>query len=655
MNDDSLKTLNVQNLLSQDKYIIPIYQRNYDWGECEALQLVEDVADYAKDFNDRNYYIGSLVVYPKNNGSGVKFETIDGQQRLTTLTILTTVLSHKGVSCAQWYKEPNLSYDNRDDATAALLGLKEHSFSEKPAACNIVGVYRIFEKNIDRILKEKGLDRENFAKYLFEKVVIVRVPVPVDTDLNHYFEIMNTRGEQLEEHEVLKANLMSLLDPTEHSLFNTIWEACSDMTSYVQMNMPVKVRKLLFTDEWNGYPEKTFDDLNKRVLNLCGESESDDSVNPRTIKDLFGDADKNIRYDLPRDGSKNEGKQDRFGSVIDFPNFLLQALKVMYKRCNYYKEDVFNEIRLDDKRLIQIFQCVKESLVSTEEKQKFAKQFIMELLTLRVEFDKFVIKRETVGSKESWSLKDLKKYDKSKVNYVSTFPGAEDICREIRMLEAMFHVSAPTQIYKHWLNAVLYFVHREKKQIDAKGLRDMLWQLAKAYMCDVYLAKDQKHSFEDIIYNNEFEPQNGKSLIDIKLIDKGCAVPNFVFNFYDFIIWQQNTNTYPKFEFTYRTSVEHFYPQNPEEGNKRLDVDVLNCFGNLCLISNRMNSRFGNNMPAAKCANFGEMTEVKNNLSLKLLVMMGQCKAANAWDENMIQAYDKTAKEDIEKALFGYV
>lgn len=652
MNDDSLKTLNVENLLSQDQYIIPIYQRNYDWGECEALQLVEDVADYATDFNDRNYYIGSLVVYPKNNGSGVEFETIDGQQRLTTLTILTTVLSHKDVSRAQWYmdKEPNLSYDNRDDATAALRELKKHSFSEKPAACNIVGVYRIFEKNIDRILKEKGLDREDFAKYLFEKVVIVRVPVPVDTDLNHYFEIMNTRGEQLEEHEVLKANLMSLLDPTEHSLFNTIWEACSDMTSYVQMNMPVKVRKLLFTDEWNGYPEKTFDDLNKRVPNLCGESESDDSANPRTIKDLFGDADKNIRYDLPRDGSKNEGKQDRFGSVIDFPNFLLQVLKVMYS--NYHKENVFNEIRLDDKRLIQIFQCVKDSLGSKEEKQKFAKQFIMELLTLRVEFDKFVIKRETVGSKESWSLKDLKKYDKSKVNYVSTFPDAEEICREIRMLEAMFHVSAPTQIYKHWLNAVLYFVHGKKDKINAKGLRDMLWQLAKAYMRDVYLAEESK-SFEDIIYKYGFTPQNEN--IDTTLIDKGCAVPNFVFNFYDFIIWKQNANTYPKFEFTYRTSVEHFYPQNPEEGNERLEDGVLNCFGNLCLISNRMNSRFGNNMPAAKCANFGEMTEVKNNLSLKLLVMMHKCQSGPGWGEKQILEYDSTAKEDIKNALFLYV
>ena len=50
-----ITSLNVRDFLSNDKYVIPIYQRNYDWGEKEFLQLVEDVADYAKEDSNSKY------------------------------------------------------------------------------------------------------------------------------------------------------------------------------------------------------------------------------------------------------------------------------------------------------------------------------------------------------------------------------------------------------------------------------------------------------------------------------------------------------------------------------------------------------------------------------------------------------------------------
>ena len=53
---------------------------------------------------------------------------------------------------------------------------------------------------------------QDFADYLFSHVQIIKVEVPPDTDLNHYFEIMNNRGEQLEKHEILKAQMMSVLN-----------------------------------------------------------------------------------------------------------------------------------------------------------------------------------------------------------------------------------------------------------------------------------------------------------------------------------------------------------------------------------------------------------------------------------------------------------
>jgi hypothetical protein len=68
-----------------------------------------------------------------------------------------------------------------------------------------------------------------------------------DTDLNHYFEIMNNRGEQLEKHEVLKARLLNRLPAGKDQLvFNKIWESCSSLDRYIQYGFSKSIRKDLF-------------------------------------------------------------------------------------------------------------------------------------------------------------------------------------------------------------------------------------------------------------------------------------------------------------------------------------------------------------------------------------------------------------------------
>lgn len=653
--DYNIVQLTVKEFLSEGKYVIPIYQRNYDWGEREALQLLEDISDYAKNNNSQNYYIGSAVVFVRSVNGETYFETIDGQQRLTTLTILVSLLKH--LSLASWFKKPNLSYDHRKEADDALIMLQRKQYSEHQAARNITDVYGLFEKNLPQVLRTKGLTIDDFANYLFSKVIILRVPVPQDTQLNHYFEIMNTRGEQLEKHEVLKAVLISKLTPNEHKLFHLIWEACSDMSSYVQMNFSVGQRKLIFGDKWTSLQFKDFD-------SLCDELEIEDDSTliednedcaPHTLNNLFDDAKNNIRYELPRDGSQDEGKQDRFGSIINFPNFLLQVLKVCYHDSEFYQKEIDAKIRLDDKALIPIFQSVLKSITGEAERRRFVKFFIMELLFLRVQYDSYVIKREYINGAESWSLKSIRKYDNNKANYVNTFSSISsedenDHGKEVRMLEAMFHVSAPTQIYKHWLNALLYCIYKQES-IDSSFLCRRLYNLACSFMLDIYLVQE-KSDFEDIVYrNDEFLPNNSTDDIDWSQIDCGCNVHNFVFNFYDFITWRENPAKYPKFEFSYRTSVEHFYPQNPMPGYDNLKGRGLDCFGNLCLISRGMNSKFSNNMPKAKLDNFGLIEEVRNGLSLKLLEMMDIVKDKGDWGEIQIINFEKDTKDRILEAL----
>lgn len=668
--NDLLKpaTLNIREFLSEGKYVIPIYQRNYDWGEREALQLLEDISDYAQKNKEQKkkqpYYIGSAVVFLRTAHGETYFETIDGQQRLTTLTILACLLKHQ--EKASWFEKPNLSYDHRKEADEALMMLVNGLLSQHPSAQNIVSVYRLLEKHLQPMLAAKRLDLETFADYLFEKVIILRIPVPQDTQLNHYFEIMNTRGEQLEKHEVLKAVLMGKLDREGHHLFHLIWEACSDMSAYVQMNFSVDMRNVLFNDTWSKLQYKSFDDL----LIALPRKESDNTTSgkdgaPHTLESLFTDAKRHKSYDLPSDGNADKGKSERFGSIINFPNFLLQVLKVCYHGRFFnqkYPEAVDAQIRLDDKALIPIFQAVLESLKTEDEKTRFVKYFIMQLLLLRTLYDRYVIKREYVNGTESWSLKKLKYDTNHKTgSYVNTFSSSNkaedaepesDIGKEIRLLEAMFHVSAPTQIYKHWLNAVLYHVHTTDP-IKADSLRNRLYDLARCYMLDVYLAKDgKKHSFEEIVYRNGGMPQNHIDDIDWGAINQGCNVQNFIFNFYDFILWKKELGQHEKFDFTYRTSVEHFYPQKPMPGYEPLSPEYLNSFGNLCLISSSMNSKFSNNMPKTKYDNFGSSEEMRSALSLKLQEMMERVKDGE-WEKEQIKAHYEEARERIKNALQG--
>jgi hypothetical protein len=464
---------------------------------------------------------------------------------------------------------------------------------------------------------------------------------------------MNTRGEQLEKHEVLKAVLMGHLDINDHLLFHTIWEACSDMSSYVQMNFSVNQRNIIFSGKWNTLEYDDFDELKENIDddNVDMQIDREDDAFSHSLEDLIADSKANIRYELPRDGNNDEGKQDRFGSIINFPNFLLQVLKVVYHKTGKYSKEIDEKIKLDDKRLIPIFQEVLKSLSDKDERQDFVKDFIIQLLNLRMGFDKYVIKREYQNGTESWSLKNLRKYDNNKANYVSTFSDEledeTDISKEIRMLEAMFHVSAPTQIYKHWLNAVLYFIYNNE-DFRPRDFRNKLYTLACTYMTDIYLADDSV-DFEDIIYKNDFDAVNNS--LNWEYLNLGCDVPNFVFNFYDFITWNQSRNKYPKFEFTYRTSVEHFYPQYPMPGYENLKDKGLDTFGNLCLISRGMNSKFSNNMPKAKVENFGNIDEIRNGLSLKLLEMMDIVRDKNEWGEAEIAEYGRKARERMEKAI----
>lgn len=628
-NNGDIKELTITDIFNSDKYVIPRYQRNYAWEEKEITQLIQDVLDFAldEDKSEANYYIGTLVVYERSHNGHTYYETIDGQQRLTTLNLLISAFKrnfHHIKNVKDFDFQLNLTFDSRVKSTNTLeaianagSGIEVHYQDGVDYNPNIKQGFNDAEKYLRKNLNDDSTALKLFG-YLTQKVKVFRVKVPHDTNLNHYFEIMNNRGEQLEKHEILKAKMLEALknnDALKYT-FNLIWEACSDMERYVQYGFPVpknkeefNYRECVFGSDWNSLQYSELVSLAKELYSADRESTQNndslsiiDIINPiQKIKDAENDS---IR------------EAERFTSVVTFPNFLLQVLRILTKE----------DIPLDDKRLLDTFKKYLDTGAD------FLIDFGYALLKARYLFDKYIIKREFLNEKEQWSLKRLKLYEGKKVSYVNTFGDEESENgqnKELIMRLAMFHVSAPTQIYKHWLNAALYHVFYNEEQ----GYHEYLNSLSKAFLFDRFLSNEPL-DYYDITYKNKGIPQRGQEDACWALLHKGTQVENFIFNYLDFELWKKSEYTDSSFEFAFRSSVEHYYPQNPVANIDRMEKELCDNFGNLCLLSSSKNSRLTNHTPEAKKDYY-----IKAGIdSLKQKAMMDY---RGEWNEEAIENHAK--------------
>ena len=615
----------VKEILSSDKYIIPIYQRNYAWGVAHIRQLIQDVWDSScvKD-NHRKYYIGTLVVYRRNDGF---FEIVDGQQRLTSLHLIMCALRNESDELdlnTGWYKGVNISYEHRTRSTRSLEALYEHTGSNEINDEIMLENYR----NVIPLIKEivDKDERRHFYEYLFENVYITRVILPADTNLNHYFEIMNSRGEQLEKHEILKARILDVVkyeDRKVSHFINMVWEACSNMNGVVQLNFRNKdLRKVIFTDSWDAFIWTDFDDL----FNNCQSMLEISANKPFSIADI-------LNMTKTEHLGNGNGKDDdvfMFGSVINFPNFLLQVLRVMTKK----------NIPLDDKRLIETFDGQKEGFSFTS---RFAKNFIFELLRLRFYFDKFVIKRGHLnnGDAGEWEISSIKT-DSSSYYVVNTFNQKEENSR-CKMIQMMFHVSLPSPNYKHWLSAIL--LHISENNGSGECLVQYLESLSKAYILDHFLAEPDKDcGYYKIIFENKGKAENACP-DKVTLPTYSDNIDSFIFNYLDYQLWKLGMDD--SFKFTFRSSVEHFYPQHPIDNIESMEDEYLHNFGNLCLISSSKNSKLSNYSPYAKTEHYNKCGAD----SIKQKIMMDKVKKDGKWIQEAIMKHEADMKQIILDSL----
>lgn len=622
---EDIKQLTVKELLSgSGDYLIPMYQRNYAWDEAEITQLIQDVMDDLP--KGRPYYIGTLAVYERIGIDRPLFETIDGQQRLTTLCLLGAYFRKKSRGDFSWCRRECICFESRPHSSKTLKAIFEGKFLDdpsevlQPAEINtaILNGYRLIQKILPQKLREAHVTPSAFADYLFDKVQVMRVRVPSDTDLNHYFEIMNNRGEQLEKHEVLKSKMMEVLNEADideavkqRSLycFHKIWEACANMERYVQMGFDSVQRNKIFGEkDWGSFDAQSFDELSEK---LWVESTESANAQPQRLDEIIQPQRNSGKNVLAKKGTI-EDAPERFNTVINFPNFLLQVLQV------FNKEDEKGGIPLDDKRLISTFE---RYLLHHNDSLIRVKNFVYSLLKCKYLYDHYVIKREFAGGKDAWSLKRLNGGNQ----YVNTFGDEDSLVgnnRKILMLLSAFHVSMPTMGYKYWLNAALYHLYYADR-IDADSYLGYLESVAKAFVFDRFLARDIAAEYYPMIYVNKGSCVTSDwAGVDESLLNFGQIANNLVFNYLDYLLWLKNREEHEKirtYEFTFRSSVEHYYPQSPKVGHDRLPTKTLNSFGNLCLISHNKNSTLSNDPPELKKKHYkdGPIDSVKQFLMMQ--------------------------------------
>ena len=616
------------------EYVIPLYQRAFAWEEKQLQQLVEDINDIP---TDSNYYIGSLIVSREKN----KYEVVDGQQRLTSLYLLLSCLGKRLKRTLSFACREKSNYTLRK--IHELLEDKRSNYDEDKIENSIYQGIKILNEKIH----EEGIDVDDLLGKM-ERVVIYRIEVPEKTDLNRYFEIMNTRGEQLEQHDILKAELMSNLSgDADKYVFAKIWEACSDMTGYVQMNFDKKSRESIFGWEWRCLPSFKWSDY--KVL---AEGYSQEGIG-YFINDIVK-RDFEVSYSEVVDDDNN---RVRFESIIEFPYFLLHVLRVFININSIESkngEELLNDL-LDDKKLLTNFSDVIKNGIYRGEpiknnRELFSRRFIMCLIRSRFIFDKYILKREYANdnSDGEWSLKELRvsgQQSNKKPYYKNTrFKQGQEWAatndyrnRNNIMIQSALRVSYTSPKVMHWITELLIWLTcnncAHTRDEDIVGYGQIIEHIAQNAV---------KELFFDVCPDGDYA--------------LGVNTPHIVFNYLDYLLWFADRKKYDGFVFEFRNSVEHWYPQHPSEGTFETWSEGVDRFGNLCIIQRSVNSKFSNMSPEAKKSTFKEMISkgsIKLRIMSELTEKQGNKTASLYWKDDACQSHEEEMINKLLSACYG--
>ena len=323
--------------LKKLKFEIPFYQRAYSWKKQDIEKLIRDIN--CKE----GHYLGNIVV--KKNDD--KFIVIDGQQRLTTIYIIFMALKEK-------LFELDYEIDSGDGEKLKNFDINEHRYINQ----------QILEA-INFVKNNKTLCEISFKEKLNSAIFTMTI-IPENIKATEYFELVNTKSIQLENHQVLKARFLSNIKDNYTGIARK-WDMISNMD------------------------EKYKDQVkNNNKYIQCGELETINVLLNKTYKEE----------------QKAQTKTNSVAkSLVKFPVFLLLALKVFVA-----KKELKIDIIINKDKLLGEFDKV------FKEKANIYSEFIKFLEDMRNKFDEFVYRDDEMQNKRLLNLERMfyytSEYDK---------------------------------------------------------------------------------------------------------------------------------------------------------------------------------------------------------------------------------------------------
>lgn len=235
----------INKLLKDQKFYIDYFQREYRWQQSHMVLLVEDLTStFLKSHsaknqrsdvaNYQNYYLGPIV-FSKSSG---KKSIIDGQQRITSITLLLIYLNHlqkdaaDKVSISEMIyskkfgtKSFNMTDESRQDCLDGLFTFGEYQLTEgdDETIQNMIDRYDDIIQTFPEEIDEKALPF--FIDWLTELVVVVEITAYSDENAYTIFETMNDRGLNLTPSEMLKGYVLSrITNASQRVKVNELWK-----------------------------------------------------------------------------------------------------------------------------------------------------------------------------------------------------------------------------------------------------------------------------------------------------------------------------------------------------------------------------------------------------------------------------------------------
>ena len=177
----------------------------------------------------------------------------------------------------------------------------------------------------------------------------------------------------------------------------------------------------------------------------------------------------------------------------------------------------------------------------------------------------------------------------------------------------------------HWITLVLRHLHsRDAASVTAEELVDLLRDYARGKVSESFFTATEPQGFE---------------------------VPRIVFTYLDYVLLKEHAvdGFSRDFDFGFRTSIEHFYPQQPdaEQTGSVVSSECLKLLGNLALVSVSANSKFSNSLPRSKAFNFTDTIERQS----PKLALMAQITREQGWNDHQIREHHDAMRAMLQADL----